>query len=90
MSARGLGHMKTTLDGRVTIVETITCCHHNTVHEIPFGADRYMCLKCMAYQCEKCERTGLCVPFEKKLGAFEMKIAAARARGQFFQALGID
>jgi hypothetical protein len=81
--------MKTTLDGVVTVVDTITCCHHNTVHDVPFGADLFVCLKCMAYQCEVCETTGACVPFERQLDRLEAKVNRQLAREASRRSMGL-
>ena len=88
-SYAGRGHMKTTLDGVVTVVDTITCCHHNTVHDVPFGADLFVCLKCMAYQCELCEASGECVPFERRLDRLEHRVNVQLARAQMLKSIGV-
>lgn len=64
--------------------DSFTCCHCNSVvHVKPFAPmDEFgsMCRNCMRMVCPKCA-SGSCVPFEKKLEAWESRDRILRSYG---------
>lgn len=78
--------------GRSVRTATITCCHCNTVVEIPDGARADdcggFCFRCMLPTCRACASLG-CVPFERQLERMESRsrlvaacaVDAAQTRG---------
>lgn len=64
--------------------DTFTCGHCNSIHVVPVGqAPPGLCLCCQKHVCVGClaemNRTLKCVPFEKRLDAFERRAQLRRA-----------
>jgi hypothetical protein len=62
-------------DGPELEMDSITCAHCNTVVFVKLDlSNTGYCLKCMDNLCAACADRGNCVPFEKRLEAFEKGI----------------
>jgi len=71
--------------GRVTEKKTYTCCHCNTIHQVPPEGSEQMgfCKKCFARECIDCaiRLQGRCTPFEQRIEAYEAKQRLLEAIG---------
>lgn len=92
-------------DGSVLIQETYTCGHCNGIRDAVFRVEPFLCRACMKRICERCARglaAGQCVPFERKLGMYERRVAEIlgqdgiegavqrhEARGALYRAVGL-
>ncbi len=65
-------------------VDTFTCCHCNRIMHVkplaPMDEFGSMCRNCMKMVCPVCA-DGPCIPFEKKLEAWEARDRALRSYG---------
>lgn len=63
-----------------TWLDTITCAHCNSIHHVKKDEPGGFCRMCYRHTCPKAEcNTDTCVPFEKKLEAFEARERFRRA-----------
>jgi hypothetical protein len=71
--------------------DTITCAHCNGVVHLPVKADPNkdfgFCRMCMKATCARCQATGECKPFEKKLEEIEKTY---HRRRMICEALGLE
>jgi hypothetical protein len=70
--------------------ETFTCAHCNRLVDLKFGETPPMCAKEWKPLCIGCEAAGTCMPFEKKLSAFEKTVRESEARGAALRGMGIE
>lgn len=62
-------------DGADLEMDSITCAHCNTVVFVKIDlSNAGFCIKCMDHLCVTCADKGVCIPFEKRLEAFEKGI----------------
>ena len=71
----GLGHAELADgEGRVTVVETLTCAHCSAIYRKPaVGEISGFCTMCMKPVCVVCGSRTTCDPFERKLERLESK-----------------
>jgi hypothetical protein len=69
--------------------ETYTCCHCNSVHDVIRGAPFGMCHQCWKPVCDVCNAKGRCMPFEKKIEAYERRWRAAESRRTMLRGIGV-
>lgn len=65
------------VNGEYTVTPTFTCCHCNSIHEVPDASAMEVgfCARCFARECIDCAKrlSGRCLAFERQIDEYEKR-----------------